>query len=138
MTSAVADQEGATTDVTVGFGQHPVRGTVRIAPRVLIELIELTVIDIDGVAALQPLRHRSASNSPAGGKSFSDGKVRVGIANDRIDADIAISVVRGTNLTSLSRGIQRRVALAVGHMLGMTVTEVNIYIDDIRDTEADG
>lgn len=129
-------ERGAATDVTTGYGPHHVRGTVRIAPRVLMELIELTVIDIEGVAALQPLRRRSAREAPEGGKSFSDGTVRVGIVNDRINADIAISVVRGTNLTALSRAIQRRVALAVGHMLGMTVTEVNIYIDDIRDADA--
>lgn len=126
---------GPATEVTTGDRGHPVRGIVRIAPRVLIELIELTVIDIDGVAALRPLRRRATSPTPRAGKTFSDGKVRASIVNDRIDADIAISVVRGANIAALSQSIQRRVAIAISHTLGMTITEINIFVDDIHDPE---
>lgn len=130
--------EGAATEIATAHHGRPVRGTVRIAPQVLIELIELTVIDIDGVAAFRPLRHRARPVTRSSGKSFDNGKVRVGITNDRIEADIAIRATQGTNLTTLSHMIQRRVALAVGQMLGMTVTEVNVYIDDIQPADAGG
>lgn len=129
---------GAETEIAPVHHGRPVRGTVRITPRVLIELIELTVTDIDGVAGFRPLRNRGASAAPEGGKTYDDGKVRVGIVNDRIDANIAIRAAQGTNLTTLSHTIQRRVALAVGQMLGMTVTEVNVYIDDIQPAELPG
>lgn len=130
--------EGAETEIATVHHGRPVRGTVRIAPQVLIELIELTVIDIDGVAAFRPLRHRAKQATPTVSKSYDNGKIRVGITNDQIDADIAIRAAQGTNLTALSHAIQRRVALAVGQMLGMTVTEVNVYIDDIQPASTGG
>lgn len=138
MTESKSRAVGAETEIATMHHGRPVRGTVRITPQVLIELIELTVQDIDGVAGFRPLRNRGKSAPPEGGKSYDNGKVRVGIANDRIDADIAIRAAQGTNLTALSRAIQRRVALAVGQMLGMTVTEVNVYIDDIQPAETTG
>ena len=113
----------------------PVRGTVRVSPTVLIQLIELTVRDVAGVADLQSLRRpiRRKGSETAGGtaRSYDDGKVRVGVNGDRIDADVAISVERGTNVTALSHEIQRRIGIAAGQMLGMSVIAVNIYVEDI-------
>lgn len=132
MTESKTHAMGAETEIATVHHGRPVRGTVRIAPQVLIELIELTVTDIDGVAGFRPLRNRGKGATPPPGKSYDNGKIRVGIVNDRIDADIALGAAQGTNLTELSHTIQRRVALAVGQMLGMTVTGVNVYIDDIQ------
>lgn len=136
-----SESHGAATEIvtapTVGdHGQvRPVRGTIRVSPAVLIQLIELTVRDVAGVADLQSLPRpvRKKSREAAGGtvRSYDDGKVRVGVDGDRIDADIAISVERGTNVTALSHEIQRRIGIAAGQILGMSVTAVNIYVEDI-------
>ena len=122
-----------------------VRGTVRIAPAVLIELIELSVRDVSGVAGIGSRRRmerdlpggeedateRSVGRSPA--KTYEAGGIAVRVAGDRIDADVAIVVQRGANILELSRAIQRRVGVATGRMLGMTVTEVNVFVADIVD-----
>lgn len=125
--------DAATTDVvrqTANRG-NPVRGTVRVAPAVLIQLIEHTVDGIDGVVELRPRPRRPREPRPFAGKSYDDGKVRVGVIGDRIEADIAVSVTHGTNIAELSSAIQRQVGRAVERMLGMTAGSVNIYIDDI-------
>ena len=131
---------GARTEVVTSMGTndgHEVRGTVRIAPAVLIELIELTVRDIPGVVELRQRRRRkNADQEPTSGKAYDDGKVRVCVDRDQIEADLAISVARGTNIPELARTIQRRVGIAAGRMLGMTVRAVNISIDDIVDPAA--
>ena len=132
---------GARTEVVAPFhgnGESEVRGTVRIAPAVLIELIELTVKDIPGVVELrQRRRRRGTEHEPStGGKSYDDGKVRVTVAGDQIDADISLAVRHGTNISELASTIQRQVGTAAGRMLGMTVRTVNIYIDDIVDPAA--
>lgn len=57
---------------------------------------------------------------------------------DQIEADISIAVRRGTNISSLADDIRRKVGIAAGRMLGMTVKSVNIYIDDIVDPAAYG
>lgn len=125
--------DAATTDVI----QHSrnngeaVRGTVRVAPAVLIQLIELTVDAIDGVVELRPRPRRSRQAMNFEGKSYDDGKVRVGVIGDRIEADIAVTVRHGVNITKLSASIQDQVSRAVERMLGMTASSVNIFIDDI-------
>lgn len=114
-----------------------VRGSVRIAPAVLIELIETTISGIKGVQEIRPRKRRKNDDAPdAMGKSFDDGKVRVGVDGDQLEADVAITVVRGTNIASLADEIRRQVGDAAGRMLGMTVRDVNIYIDDITDPAA--
>ena len=114
-----------------------VRGTVRIAPTVLIQLIEMSVLELSGVIELKA--HRSRKNedtAPLPGKSFDDGKVRVIVDGDQIEADISITIARGTNVATLADAIRREVGVAAGRMLGMTVRTVNIYIEDIIDPSA--
>ncbi|HYH10963.1 MAG TPA: Asp23/Gls24 family envelope stress response protein [Thermomicrobiales bacterium] len=125
--------DAATTDVVKGEqgSSGAVRGTIRVAPAVLIELIELTVRDIEGVVELRsrPRKPRQATGHE--GKSYDDGKVRVAVHGDRIETDIAVAVRHGVNVMKLTEAIQRQVASAVERMLGMTASSVNIYIDAI-------
>jgi uncharacterized alkaline shock family protein YloU len=134
---AERNARGARTEVVAPFavnGDTEVRGTVRIAPAVLIELIELTVSDIPGVVELRQRRRRKPTESGEPiGKSYDDGKVRVSVAGDQIEADISIAVSVGTNISDLASRVQKQVGIAAGRMLGMTVKTVNIYIDDIVD-----
>jgi uncharacterized alkaline shock family protein YloU len=126
---------GATTDVIAPIGGDQAataRGTVRIAPAVLIELIEMTVRDIDGVAGFRSRPwQKKPSDEPAIGKSYDNGKIAVNVDGDRIAADVSIAITRGTNVTELSREIQRMVGNAVGKMLGLTVRHVNVFIEEI-------
>ena len=136
-TPADRNASGARTEVVQPFhgnGDSEVRGSVRIAPAVLIELIELTVRDVPGVVELRQRRRRRANDQEApAGKSYDDGKVRVSVDGDQIDADISLSVAHGTNVSGLAATIQRQVGIAAGRMLGMTVRTVNVYIDDFVD-----
>jgi uncharacterized alkaline shock family protein YloU len=108
-----------------------IRGTVRIAPAVLIELIELTVQDIDGVAGLRNRRQKLARPTELGAKSFDNGKIAVTVNGDQIDAAIAFAIQRGANVSALSTEVQKRIGFAVGNMLGMTVRTVDISIEEI-------
>jgi uncharacterized alkaline shock family protein YloU len=126
--------DAATTDVVTGAAgaAGPVRGTIRVAPAVLIELIELTVSDIAGVVELRSRPRRTRQPSELEGKTYDDGKVRVAVHGDRIDADIAVALRGGVPVAKVTDAIQARVARAVERMLGMTAASVNIYIDTIE------
>jgi uncharacterized alkaline shock family protein YloU len=136
MTNDKPATDAATTDVLTDASNasSAVRGTIRVAPAVLIQLIELTVQDIEDVVELRPRARRNRQPHEQQGKSYDDGKVRVGVHGDRIDADIAVSVRHGTNIAQLSQAIQSQVSRAVERMLGMTASSVNIYIDAIVST----
>ncbi len=114
-----------------------IRGTVRIAPAVLIELIELTVQDIDGVAGLRNHRQRIAAPTAQGAKSFDNGKIAVTVNGDQIDTAVAFAIHRGTNVSALSTEVQKRIGFAVGNMLGMTVRTVDISIEEIISGQAE-
>jgi len=114
-----------------------VRGTVRIAPKVLIQLIEITVTDAPGVIELRPHhQHRNGDGTLPTGKIFDDGKTRVFVDGDQIEVEISISIARGANVSNLSDVIRQRVGIAAGRMLGMTIRNVNIYIDSIVEPAA--
>jgi len=139
MTDQKPDQTGprmdkAQVDTTIKIEEGgEVRGTVRIAPAVLIQLIETTVLDIPGVVALTSHKRRKSEDAGEmpGGKSFDDGKVRVTVDGDQIDADVSITVQSGTNVSRLTDQIREKVGVAAGRMLGMTVRSVDIYVADI-------
>lgn len=126
------DRAEVTTTVHVDETTE-VRGTVRIAPAVLIQLIETTVLDITGVVGLTTHRRKKSEDGATEphGKSFDDGKVRVTVDGDQIDADVSITVRSGTNIARLTDQIREKVGVAAGRMLGMTVRTVDIYVDDI-------
>lgn len=126
---------GAAADIVVS-ASHDVRGTVRVAPAVLLELVDLTVADIAGVVALRALRKSVRKADDRCGRAWDNGNVSVHVDGDRIGVDLALAVRRGTNIAELSREIQRRVGIAVGDMLGMTVRTVNIYVEDIVEPAA--
>lgn len=107
------------------------RGAVRVAPAVLIQLIELTVQGINGIGELRSLRHHKPAPPESGSRTFSSGGIAVTVSGDQIDAAIAIAIHRGANVSELTNEIKRQIGFAAGNMLGMTVRTVDIYIDEI-------
>lgn len=135
MSDGSRQSKGASADIVApaeGASGTEVRGTVRIAPAVLIELIEVTVQGMDGVAGLRSWnkRHRAGTGQPIG-KSYDNGKILVSVNGDQISTDITLAMQRGVNVTELSESIQHHIGAMVGKMLGMTVQTVNIYIEEI-------
>jgi len=120
---------GATAEVRAGGSA--VRGTVRVAPAVLIELIQLTVQDIEGVAGLRSRRDKRTAPAGPDARTYDTGKIAVTISGDRIDATVALAIHHGTNVSELSAEIQRRIGFAAGQMLGMTVRTVDLYIQEV-------
>lgn len=111
-----------------------VKGTVRIAPTVLIQLIEKTVQNIDGVANITSRKGKKRDEEIAG-KSFDNGRTLVVVDGDRIDADIAITLKSHANVSKVTDEIRREIGLAAGRMLGMTMRSVDIYVDNVEISE---
>lgn len=132
--SPTSDKAEVATSVPV-TEDSDVKGTVRIAPAVLIQLIETTVRDIEGVANLTSRKGKKRDDEISG-KAFDDGKVRVIVDGDQIDAELAITLASGANVGTVTQNIRREVGLAAGRMLGMTVRSVDIYVDDFTASEA--
>lgn len=130
----VSDKAEVTTTVPIDANTD-VKGTVRISPAVLIQLIETTVRDIDGVAAITS-RKGKKRDEEISGRAFDDGKVRVVVDGDQIDVDIAINLHSGIEVSAVSEIIRRDVGVAAGRMLGMNVRSVDIYVDNFATGDA--
>lgn len=130
----VSNKAEVTTTVPIDANTD-VKGTVRIAPAVLIQLIETTVRGIDGVVAITA-RKGKKRDEEISGKAFDDGKVRVVVDGDQIDVDIALTLRSGHDVASVAAAVRRDVGVAAGRMLGMTVRSVDIFIDNFATGEA--
>lgn len=117
-----------------------VRGTIRVAPEVLIQLIEASVLDLPGVVGLRRHRRgdptiydqRKADRGDPTSRRFNRSGVSVRISGIRIDADLSIAVGPRFNIKTIGQEIQRRISTAAGRMVGLTVGEVNVYVAEIE------
>ena len=116
------------------------RGTITFSPEVLVDMIELSAENVPGLVKFAA-RHRAgraleiqaAGPTAPAGKPYEKRGIRVRMADDVIDADLAVVVEAGTAVPQLGRELQERVAVAVGRMLGMRVGEVNVRVVEVRE-----
>jgi|GEM_PF-2497854 len=118
-----------------------VRGTVRVAPAVLLEMIEMTVLRVDGVAACEPWRrgdrrgdgvHEEGPGDRAD-RTFEAGGVRVRLMGNDIEAEVSVSLGPGATIAIVSHALRRDVGVAVNQMLGLSVRSVNVFVAGIND-----
>jgi uncharacterized alkaline shock family protein YloU len=107
-------------------------GTVRIAPSVLATIASLTASGVKGVMTMSavsrpPARvlHRPDVGSAPG--------VILQVRNGVVNVDVYIVAQPDTNLRGLGRAVQNRVREALDVMVGLTVDQVNVYIEDVSD-----
>ncbi len=103
-------------------------GTTTIAPSVLVRIAQLTSLSIPGVAGMAPV--------PGGvnrlfRRDGGDG-VRIELDDKSVAVDLYLALDYGVEVRKVSRKVQREVARAFEDMVGMNVTRVDIYIEEIE------
>jgi uncharacterized alkaline shock family protein YloU len=103
-----------------------VTGSVIVAPSVLIRLMSLAIREVPGVARLGTVPRAGLR----GGKSSAG--VVTQITADGVSAECYLIAAAGTNLLELGTAVQATVAAVIQELVGMSVHEVNIYIQDVE------
>jgi uncharacterized alkaline shock family protein YloU len=103
-------------------------GKTTIAPNVLLTIARLTALDVPGVSHMFDI--------PGGvnrifQRGYDEG-VRIQIEDDRVFADLHITLNQNVNVREVSRNIQKAVSRAITEMVGMEVGRVNVHIEDIH------
>lgn len=103
-------------------------GTVKIARRVLRTVIEEAALGVHGVARMAGIRndwpHLLGRSLPQHGISL--------VVHDQTAAmDLYLIVQPGASMVDVGAEVQEAVGAAVEHLLGMGVSEINVYIQDV-------
>lgn len=100
-------------------------GSVTVAPNVLMRIVSLAIREVPGVARLgSGPRGRSSLRAGAG--------VALQASPEGVSADCYVIARAETNLLELGVAVQMTVAAVLQELAGMTVREVNVYIQDVE------
>jgi len=103
-------------------------GKVSIAPNVLVTIVQKTAGATPGVDRL--------SDNVPGVKRFlgletAAGGVQVGVVESKVSVDVYLVARRGIDLLQMGRELQSEVTRAIEDIVGMSVQEVNVHIEDV-------
>ncbi|HEY7347678.1 MAG TPA: Asp23/Gls24 family envelope stress response protein [Ktedonobacterales bacterium] len=103
-------------------------GAVRIAKQVLETIIEMAALKEPGVVRL-------ASVGGHFSRLLDREAPRRGIALTLADQEVGVAlylvVESGSNMVQVATAVQDAVGAAIEHMVGLTVKEINVYIQDV-------
>ena len=125
------DQHNAhhSNDGTHGDDEEHVEqlGSVRIAHRVLRTVVEQAALRVRGIARM--------AHAPVGwpqlGRSRPLHGVSLLVHGDAVAVDLYLIVEPGSSMVQVGTEVQEAVGAAVEHILGMGVSEINVYIQDV-------
>ena len=100
-------------------------GNVVVAPNVLVRLVSLAVREVPGVVW-------SGSPRRASLRGRSSSRVDIHTGSEGVVADCYLCAQANTNLLELGITVQATVAAVIQELVGMTVREVNVYIQDVE------
>jgi uncharacterized alkaline shock family protein YloU len=102
-------------------------GSVRITKHVLASIIELAVLEVEGVARLAPV----SSPWPRLLRAEPQRGIAVNARGKVLSLDLYIILRSGANMTQVGRAVQEAVAKAIEDILAMVPGEINVFIQDI-------
>ena len=103
-------------------------GSVRIARRVLRTVVEQAALGVRGVARMARAhgdwQHVLDRSLPQHGVSLA-------VHGDVVGVELYLIVEPGASMIEVGTQVQEAVDAAVEHILGMRVSEINVYIQDV-------
>lgn len=140
---APSTRSSATSPAGDGGGLVTQHGKTTIADAVVSKIAGIAAREVHGVHELGggPARALGSMRERVGGRSHAQGvSVEVGEREAAVDLDVVIDY--GLSIADVAAGIRRSVISAIESMTGLSVTEVNINVDDVfmpsEDDEGDG
>jgi uncharacterized alkaline shock family protein YloU len=118
-----------------------VKGRIHIADEVVEKVAGLAAVEVEGVAdvggdferAIENVRERIGL-----GNKRSDQGIKAEVKGHEVAISVTIMVEFGYVVLEVARQVQTNVALKTHRMLGLKVVEVNVTVDDVRTSRAEG
>lgn len=106
----------------------PLSGRVTIAPQVLTTIVRQTALGTEGV---QSLASRPPKRSRIPGRRAVDPGIEVIVAEGQVHVVLHINADPGANMVRLAKTLQKEIAYAIEHIVGMGVSGVDVRIDNV-------
>lgn len=111
------------------FGTEDSIGEVQIASEVVSAIAGISASEVDGIESMVGNGINDIAGK-LGVKNHSKG-VKVDIADDKAELDIAVNMRFGYSIPKVSAKVQEKVSQAINSMTGLEVTKVNVRIAGI-------
>ena len=105
-------------------------GQVQIADEVVAIIAGLAATEVEGVASMAG-NITNELVSKLGKKSLSKG-IRVKVEDGIVNVNVALNIAYGYSVPKTSEKVQERVKSAIENMTGLTVSDVNIRVADVK------
>jgi uncharacterized alkaline shock family protein YloU len=103
-------------------------GTVKIARRVLRTVVEQAALGVRGVSRMASFRNEWPRLL---GRPLPQHGVGLTIHENVVALELHLIIESGISIVEVGTRVQEAVAMAVEHILGMEVSEINVYIQDV-------
>ncbi|MFQ5594207.1 MAG: Asp23/Gls24 family envelope stress response protein [Anaerolineae bacterium] len=104
-------------------------GKVTIASQVLVTIARLTALKTPGVARLDT--HIMDGVNRVFRRGDRHAGVKVEVDGDSVSVELHVIAEHDANMLTLGQEVQTAISRAIREMVGMSVTEVNVYIQDV-------
>ena len=113
-----------------GRSETPIEqlGSVRIARRVLRTVVEQAALHVRGVARMAAIRKSLPQRL---GRPLPQHGVTLIVRGNTVGVDLYIVAAPGSSMVDVGVEVQAAVAVAVERILGMQISEINVYIQDV-------
>lgn len=109
-------------------------GRIEVAPEVLVTIARYTVLAVEGVQQMSQVPADIARLFQRGLRQ--DG-ILLDLSENKVCFNIYVIMDPHVNLLEASRTIQAAVTEAIDTMVGITVTAVNVFVEDVRYTKGE-
>ncbi|HEY3141406.1 MAG TPA: Asp23/Gls24 family envelope stress response protein [Acidimicrobiales bacterium] len=118
-----------------GLSPLEVKGRINVADEVVEKVAALAATEVEGVAdlggdferAIESVRERIGIGHKRG-----DQGIKAKINGREVSVDVTIMIEYGHVVMDVARQVKNNVASQTQRMLGLTVVEVNVTVDDVR------
>lgn len=104
-------------------------GSINISEDVIYSMVRTAITEVDGVAGLSNTAGAELAEL-FGLKTLAKG-VKVQLVEDKIKVDAIITVLYGSNIVSVAKAVQEKVASVVQSTTGIEGAEVNVHVSGV-------
>ena len=113
-------------------------GEIKIHEDVIANLVAMATLKVPGVSRLAGSTVVDAIASIVGSRRMQARAITIGIAGDnRVTVDLKLNILVGYRLPDVVQQVQRSVIDSIEDVTGMTVTRVNVAVQDIDEQPAE-